>query len=176
MRGSRYVAQCLSMKVFRSGVLTIASFAAVCGPASPSVAQELEPRAYRPAPSGLNFALFGYQFTTGNVLGDPTAPLQHLDVDEAAAALKRALRRSTPGDDALVRSLRERYESIHRVHNRVDELDRIVERALVDVEALAARSLDLGARRDAWELDDAVQRLADDVLALERAHDEIADL
>jgi hypothetical protein len=50
-------------------------------------AQELEPRAYRPAPSGLNFALLGYQFTTGNVLGDPTAPLQDLDVDANIAIL-----------------------------------------------------------------------------------------
>jgi len=75
------------MKVFRSRVLTIAAFLAVCCLASPSVAQELEPRAYRPAPSGLNFALVGYQFTTGNVLGDPTAPLQDLDVDANIAIL-----------------------------------------------------------------------------------------
>jgi len=50
-------------------------------------AQELEPRSYRPAPSGVNFAVVGYQFTTGNVLGDPTAPLQDLDVDANIAIL-----------------------------------------------------------------------------------------
>jgi hypothetical protein len=54
---------------------------------TPAASQELEPRAYRPAPSGVNFAVVGYQFTTGNVLGDPTAPLQDLDVDANIAIL-----------------------------------------------------------------------------------------
>jgi hypothetical protein len=44
-------------------------------------AQELEPRAYRVLPTGLHFAVMTYQFSSGNVLGDPTSPLQDLDVD-----------------------------------------------------------------------------------------------
>lgn len=50
-------------------------------------AQELEPRAYRPLPSGLNFAVLSYQFTSGNVLSDATSPLQDLDVDAQVAAI-----------------------------------------------------------------------------------------
>lgn len=49
--------------------------------------QELEPRAYRPLPSGLNFLVMSYQFTSGNVLADPNSPLQDLDVDAHLAAV-----------------------------------------------------------------------------------------
>jgi hypothetical protein len=51
------------------------------GAAPWSAAQELEPRAYRTLPKGLNFAVLGYQFSSGNVLTDPTAPIQDLNVD-----------------------------------------------------------------------------------------------
>jgi hypothetical protein len=44
-------------------------------------AQELEPRAYRPLPVGLNFVVLSYSFMTGNVVSDPSAPLQDLEVD-----------------------------------------------------------------------------------------------
>ena len=104
--------------------------------------------------------------------------LAHLDVDRAAAELENALRRSdsSEGHRHLIASLRERYESIHRIHNRVTELGATIERALADVDVLAARALELGARDDAWRLDETVRRLEDDLLALEAAHAEVADL
>jgi len=73
--------------ILRSGISAVASLVVVMSLASSATAQELEPRSYRPAPSGLNFLLVGYQFSTGNVLGDPTAPLQDLDVDANIAIL-----------------------------------------------------------------------------------------
>ena len=44
------------------------------------MAQELEPRAYRTLPTGLNFGVLGYSFSTGNVVSDPTVALQDLSV------------------------------------------------------------------------------------------------
>jgi len=40
-------------------------------------AQELEPRAYSNAPIGLNFLLAGYGYTDGDVLLDPSVPLEN---------------------------------------------------------------------------------------------------
>lgn len=50
-------------------------------------AQELEPRAYRTLPTGLNFAVLGAQYTNGNVLSDPTSPLQDLQVEALVATV-----------------------------------------------------------------------------------------
>lgn len=104
--------------------------------------------------------------------------LGRLDVDRAARELKDAIRNRRPGveHERLVDSLRQRYESINGLHNRVEELDAAVERALADIDVLAARSIELGRREDAWRLDETVRRLDDDLTALERAHDELADL
>lgn len=106
------------------------------------------------------------------------ASLAQLDVDRAARELKDAMRerRSDPGHERLVESLRQRYESINRLHNRVEELDASIERALADIDVLAARSVGLGRGEDAWRLDESMRRLDDDLTALERAHDELADL
>jgi len=43
--------------------------------AAPGDAQDLEPRAYSPSPVGVNFALVGFQRSTGGVVTDPTLPL-----------------------------------------------------------------------------------------------------
>jgi len=48
---------------------------------SPAQAQELEPRAYRALPVGLHFGLLVYGFSTGNVVVDPTTPVQGLELD-----------------------------------------------------------------------------------------------
>lgn len=48
--------------------------------ASAAAAQELEPRAYRTIPVGLNFALLGLNYSSGNVVTDPTLPIQDLDL------------------------------------------------------------------------------------------------
>jgi len=44
-------------------------------------AQELEPRVYRALPTGLNFAVASYQFSSGNVVYDATAPVEDLELD-----------------------------------------------------------------------------------------------
>lgn len=45
----------------------------------PAHAQELEPRAYSPAPTGTNFALAGYARSTGDVLFDPSLAVTDTD-------------------------------------------------------------------------------------------------
>ena len=46
------------------------------GVVSTSNAQELEPRAYSPNPTGLNFALLAYAHSTGEVLFDQSLPFE----------------------------------------------------------------------------------------------------
>ena len=41
--------------------------------------QELEPRAYSPSPVGVNFVLFAGAHSTGEVLTDPSVPIQDVD-------------------------------------------------------------------------------------------------
>lgn len=48
---------------------------------SASQAQELEPRSYRTLPTGLNFAVLGYSYSTGNVVADATSSVQDLSLD-----------------------------------------------------------------------------------------------
>jgi hypothetical protein len=48
---------------------------------APVSAQELEPRAYSPAPVGLNFALVAYGRSTGEVLTDPSLPVQDIEAE-----------------------------------------------------------------------------------------------
>lgn len=43
--------------------------------ALPAPAQELEPRAYSPAPKGTNFVLLAYSYQSGEVLFDPSLPI-----------------------------------------------------------------------------------------------------
>jgi len=49
-------------------------------------AQDLEPRAYSNSPTGLNFAIVGYAFAKGNVLVDPSLPLDNVS-NEAHVAV-----------------------------------------------------------------------------------------
>ena len=44
-------------------------------------AQELVPRAYWPAPTGTNLLLLGYQFSTGDIITDPTLPVSGVQSD-----------------------------------------------------------------------------------------------
>ena len=50
-------------------------------------AQELEPRAYRTLPTGWNFAVLAYSFSTGNVVVDATAPIEDLNLDSNVAGV-----------------------------------------------------------------------------------------
>ncbi len=49
--------------------------------ARPATAQDLEPRAFSPAPIGLNFAALGYAYSWGNVLFDPAIPITDGDAN-----------------------------------------------------------------------------------------------
>ena len=50
-------------------------------------AQELEPRAYRTLPTGWNFAVLAYSYSTGNVVVDATVPIEDLDLDTSIVNL-----------------------------------------------------------------------------------------
>jgi seryl-tRNA synthetase len=106
------------------------------------------------------------------------ASLERLDVERAGRELKAALRQDGRTDEhqRLVSSLRQRYETIHALTNRAEQLDVVVERALADIDVLAARAVLIGRSDDAWRLDETLRRLDDDLTALERAHAELADL
>ncbi len=52
-----------------------------------SVAQELEPRSYAAAPTGLNLAVAGYARSTGEVLPDPSAPISDIEAEIDAAVV-----------------------------------------------------------------------------------------
>ena len=54
-----------------------AALAVMCAVAG---AQDLEPRAYSPAPVGTNFVIFTYAHSSGDFLPDPTLPIQHANV------------------------------------------------------------------------------------------------
>jgi hypothetical protein len=41
--------------------------------------QDLEPRAYSSSPTGLNFLVFGFGYSTGSVLFDPTLPIANVE-------------------------------------------------------------------------------------------------
>jgi hypothetical protein len=52
-----------------------------------AAAQDLEPRAYSPAPVGTNFVTVTYSHSSGDVLLDPTIPIQNANVQFNTAAL-----------------------------------------------------------------------------------------
>lgn len=103
-----------------------------------------------------------------------------LDLDRATSELKSALRSlgpaPSPEQQRLVDTLQARYESIHDLINRRTAIRRSIDQALADVDLLAARSVELGARDDRWRVDDTVDRLRVEMTALEQAHRELADL
>jgi hypothetical protein len=100
--------------------------------------------------------------------------IAQLDLDAATAELKAALRSNR--DQRLIDALQTRYESIHDLINKRAAIRRSIDRALVDVDVLAARSVELGAGAARWQLDDTAERLRIEMTALELAHQELADL
>ena len=56
----------------------VRSFALVLAVAATLQAQDLEPRAYSNSPIGLNFAIAGYAYAKGDVLTDPSLPLENV--------------------------------------------------------------------------------------------------
>src|SRR5512143_1918491 len=59
------ILSCLAMVILLSGAGT-------------AQAQQLEPRAYSPAPIGLNFLGIGTLYTSGGVVTDPSLPIQNV--------------------------------------------------------------------------------------------------
>lgn len=55
--------------------------------ASSGLTQELEPRAYRTLPTGLNAAAFAYLFSSGNVVTEPSVPIEDLEADAHTVVL-----------------------------------------------------------------------------------------
>ena len=53
----------------------------------PVKAQELEPRAYSPAPKGLNFLVLAYGYQSGQVLFDPTVPITDVKATLSSSAI-----------------------------------------------------------------------------------------
>jgi hypothetical protein len=53
-------------------------------------AQELEPRTYSNAPTGMNFLLAGYVYTQGGVAADPSVPLENANIKTQSAAFAYA--------------------------------------------------------------------------------------
>ena len=107
--------------------------------------------------------------------------LGELDAERAARELKEALRARpdpTAPDSATILTLRRRYESIHALENRLDELDRAVETTVADLEALAAAAVELSFQGPGSEvnLESLLQTLRADSAALASAHDEVAAL
>ena len=62
-------------------VLVCGSLAFLCASATPLRAQSLNPRAYWPAPNGTNVVSFGYAYTTGGFLADPSLPIENVDAE-----------------------------------------------------------------------------------------------
>ena len=56
----------------------VATFLIIAGGCATIRAQDLEPRAYSNSPTGLNFVLLGYGYTTGSVLTDPSLPIENV--------------------------------------------------------------------------------------------------
>jgi hypothetical protein len=61
-------------------IATLLALVFCTGFAGAALAQELEPRAYTPAPVKTNFLVIGYTHQTGSVFTDPTVPITDLKV------------------------------------------------------------------------------------------------
>lgn len=107
--------------------------------------------------------------------------IAELDPERATRELKDALRRRTRDpasvDAALIDTMRRRYETIHALQDRRGALDARIERTVADIEALAARSIELSHSIDGrGALGAELDRLHTDLTALEAAHRELDEL
>jgi hypothetical protein len=90
----REVASVMSIRSLAAGFAVVAVGAGlVLGSARPAAAQDLEPRAFSPAPTGVNFVALGYAYSFGNVLLDPALPITdgEADVHSIIAAYVRTI-------------------------------------------------------------------------------------
>lgn len=77
------------MFAIRTALPALALVLAIAWPSS-SGAQELEPRAYSNTPVGMNFLIAGYAWQSGDVLTDPSAPIENAKVTVHNAVLAYA--------------------------------------------------------------------------------------
>jgi hypothetical protein len=82
----------LAVGIRRAFLLTVAANAILALLAGTLTAQELEPRAYAPIPTGTNFFVISAARASGSVLFDPSVPVQ--DVHSTSGALGVGLGRS----------------------------------------------------------------------------------
>ena len=80
------------MRWLRAALLSAGTLA-ILGAPRPATAQDLEPRAFSPAPVGLNFVALGYAYSWGNVLFDPAIPIEdgNGNVNSVIAAYLRTI-------------------------------------------------------------------------------------
>lgn len=105
--------------------------------------------------------------------------IEALRPEEAAAELKEALRSRrdpTAPDTPLIRTLRERYESISDLQNRLESLRAQQESTLVDLDTLAAHLVEASLQDVARPFESEVDRLRADAEILRAAHAEIEHL
>ncbi|MGD9701094.1 MAG: hypothetical protein AB7Q42_03990 [Acidimicrobiia bacterium] len=107
------------------------------------------------------------------------AALAQLDPTGTSDALKAALRQRSltrRGDEQVIASLQRRHLTIHQLHDRIEELQARIDAAVTDLEHVVARSLVVTIDADTTHLDSELDRLRDDLSALESAHDELRGL
>ena len=83
---------------WRVGTLLLATLAL----RSQASAQDLEPRAYSNSPTGLNFAVASYAYSTGSIQTDPALPVDNLTVETHTALLALATTLNVLGKSAKV--------------------------------------------------------------------------
>jgi len=85
----------------KRSVITIVTLG-ILNLAGTSLAQDLEPRAYTASPIGMNFILVGVGHSTGDVLVDPSAPVQDVNATTNLATVGVGTTFSLFGRTALV--------------------------------------------------------------------------
>lgn len=103
------------------------------------------------------------------------AAIERLEPERATSELKEALR-SGRIEESRVAALRRRHDTVHELLNRRDALESRIDAAVVDLELLAARVLTMSTGDAEDEVGTHLERLRDDIRALEQAHDELGSL
>lgn len=109
-----------------------------------------------------------------------TDTLAGLQPERAGRELKDALRQSfenpSEANTSLAQSLQLRHQSINALQDRIEELDRTIDKTTADVEALAASSAQLALRPTTSPAlaDEMMKHLAHDLEVLSQVHDDLA--
>jgi hypothetical protein len=71
-------------------VIVVLAACAFAGVATPTCAQDIEPRAYSNAPVGVNFLIVGYAYTRGGVAFGPALPITNPNLNTSSAVIAYA--------------------------------------------------------------------------------------